>query len=147
MNDFTSAYTVDQDPQAVFDAINDVRSWWTGDIDGPTDQLGGKFAYRYGDIHFSEQKVIELLTGKRVVWETSDADLSFAHPSDEWKGTIVAFEIEPVGTRTKLTFTHIGLVDGFECYEACSNGWGFFVNTSLRRLITTGEGPTPPPWA
>lgn len=26
-------------------------------------------------------------------------------------------------------------------------GWSFFVNGSLGRLITTGEGPVSPPWA
>jgi MFS family permease len=30
---------------------------------------------------------------------------------------------------------------------ACSSAWGFYVNTSLKRLIATGEGPAQPPWA
>jgi hypothetical protein len=32
------------------------------------------------------------------------------------------------------------LVPEFECFEACSSAWGFYVNGSLKRLITAGEG-------
>jgi hypothetical protein len=34
----------------------------------------------------------------------------------------------------------VGLVPAFECFEACSRGWSFFVGESLRQLITTGKG-------
>jgi hypothetical protein len=31
-------------------------------------------------------------------------------------------------------------VPAVECYKACSGGWTFYVNESLRKLITTGKG-------
>jgi hypothetical protein len=39
MSSFAATFTVDQTPDAVFAAIVDVRSWWTGDIDGAAEQL------------------------------------------------------------------------------------------------------------
>ena len=33
-----------------------------------------------------------------------------------------------------------GLVPEYECFNVCSNAWGFYVKTSLRSLITTGKG-------
>jgi len=39
-----------------------------------------------------------------------------------------------------LTFTHVGLVPEYECFEVCSDGWGTYVGQSLRALITTGKG-------
>jgi hypothetical protein len=38
--DFTLAILVDKSPKEAFDAINNVRGWWPGDIEGRTDRLG-----------------------------------------------------------------------------------------------------------
>ncbi len=137
---FTTSFLVDQSADEVFDAINDVRGWWSGDIDGETDKLGAVFEYRYQNLHRSVQKITELVPGKKVVWHIVDAHLGFAGKKDEWKGTDVVFEISRKGDKTELRFTHVGLVPAFECYGACSGGWGLYVDESLRGLITKGQG-------
>jgi Activator of Hsp90 ATPase homolog 1-like protein len=137
---FTTSFTVDQSAQEVFRAINDVRAWWSGEIDGPTDELGATFTYRYKDVHKSTQKITELVPGKKVVWHVTEATLNFVKDKDEWNGTEVVFEIGAKDGRTELRFTHVGLVPAFECYGGCSGAWGFYVNESLRSLITTGKG-------
>jgi hypothetical protein len=137
---FTAAFTVDQSPAEVFGAINDVRGWWSGEIEGPTDGLGEEFTYRYEDIHLSKQKIIELTSAKRVAWHVVDSYLSFAEDTTEWTGTDITFDITSRAGKTEVRFTHVGLVPQIECFENCSNAWSFYINGSLRDLITKGTG-------
>ena len=140
----TVAFSVTQSPQQVFDAINNVRGWWTGDIEGRTDKLGETFTYRYKDFHRSTHKITELVPGKKIVWETTDASLDSFKDKAEWIGTRVVFDIAAKGNQTEVVFTHVGLVPRFHCYGDCSGAWGFFVGESLPSLIATGHGKRPP---
>ncbi len=138
---YTTSFLVDQTPQEVFAAINNVREWWTGEIDGNTDKLGDEFTYRYENAHRSTHKVTELVPGKKVVWNTTDSQISFVKNKAEWKGTDILFEIARKGNQTELRFTHVGLVPAIQCYGDCSGAWGFYINECLRSLITTGKAP------
>ena len=137
---YTISYTVDRSPQEVFDAINNVRGWWSGEIDGRTDKLGAEFTYRYQNLHRTTQKITELVRGKKVVWHIVDSHIDFVENKAEWNGTDVVFEIVKQGAKTELRFTHVGLVSAIECYGKCAAAWGFYINESLRNLITTGKG-------
>ncbi len=143
--DYTLAFTVDQTPQEAFRAINDVRGWWSGEVEGDTSQLGGEFSYRVAGVHYSKQKITESVPGKKVAWHVTDAQLEFVKDKSEWKGTDIVFEIAKQGAKTEVRFTHKGLASAFECYTNCSNAWGMLVNGNLRKLIATGK-PQPSPW-
>ena len=136
--DFTTTILVDQTPEEAFNAINNVRGWWTGEpgVEGNTDKPGDEFTYRYQDIHYSKQKVTELIPGKKVVWLVTDSKLNFTKDKSEWTGTKISFEIAKKGDKTEIRFTHIGLVSEIECYRDCSNAWSFYINNSLRNFIT-----------
>jgi len=136
----STTFLVDQTPEEVFAAINNVRAWWSGQIDGRTAKLGDEFTYRYKDIHYSKQRLTEFIPGKKVVWDVLDSHLSFVKDKTEWNGTKVAFEVSKKGAKTEVQFTHIGLAPDHECFNACSDAWGFYVRGSLRDLIATGKG-------
>jgi Activator of Hsp90 ATPase homolog 1-like protein len=137
---FTATFTVEQTPEEAFAAINNVRGWWSGAIDGSTDKRGDEWTYRYKDVHYSKHKITEFVPGKKVVWLVLDGYLSFVEDKTEWTGTTITFEIAKKGDKTEVRFTHVGLVPDYECYNACSNAWGSYINGSLRSLITTGKG-------
>jgi len=139
MNDFTTSFSVDQTPEEAYAAINNVRRWWTGDIEGSTDELGDEFTYRYEDIHYSKQKVMQLIVGRKVAWLVLDSKLNFTKDKSEWTGTEITFDIARKGDKTEVSFTHRGLVPEFECFDDCSSAWGSYINSSLRNLITTGK--------
>jgi len=142
--DFTTNILVDQTPQEAFNIINNVRGWWTGEpgVDGNTDKLGDEFTYRYGNIHYSKQKVTELIPGKKVVWLVTDSELNFIKNKSEWTGTKIIFEIAKKGDKTEVRFTHVGLVPEIECYGDCSNAWSSYIKNSLRNFITKDKVQT-----
>ncbi len=136
----THSFTVHQTPKEAFDAINNVRGWWSGNLEGVTDKLGGEFAYRYKDMHYSRQKITQFIPGKKVVWTVLDSYLSFIGDKTEWNGTQVIFEIAPKNGRTEVRFTHQGLTSQVECFGACNDAWGSYIKGSLKNLITRGKG-------
>ncbi len=137
---FTVSILVEATPEAVFAAVNDVRGWWSGTIEGRTDKLGAEFDYRYKDIHRSTQTITEFVPNKKIVWRVSKSHLQFVKDKAEWDGTEIVFEIGKKNGRTELRFTHVGLLPEVECYGDCSGAWGFLMNDSLRGLIESGRG-------
>ena len=142
--DYTTSFTVSQFPEEVFDAINNVRGWWSEEIDGSTDKLGAELKFHYKELHRNFQKITALVPGKKVVWHVLDSHNSFVKDKTEWKGIFIVFEITNKDDKTELRFTHVGLAPAFECYGDCSGAWGFYINDSLRSLITTGKGQPNP---
>jgi hypothetical protein len=141
---YTTAFTVAQTPAEVFAAINNVRAWWSGQIDGPTDAPNATFTYRYSDVHRSVQRIIEFTPDRRVVWHVVDGYLAFAEDKSEWTDTDIIFDITTGDAGTELRFTHAGLDPDFECFDVCTNAWRFYIRTSLRDSIAAGAGrPNP----
>jgi hypothetical protein len=136
---FSTSFTVDQTPEQVFAAINNVRGWWSGEITGDTSKLGDEFTYRYKSFHMSRQKITELVPGRKVVWRVTGAELTSFGNKSEWVGTDIVFEVARKGGKTELRFTHVGLVPAFQCYGDCSGAWGELVGGNLRKLIETGK--------
>ena len=91
-------------------------------------------------VHDTTQRITEWVPGKKVVWHVVDSHINFVKDRTEWNGTDIVFEIARKKGKTELRFTHVGLVPAFECYGGCSGAWGFYINDSLRSLITTGKG-------
>jgi hypothetical protein len=141
--DFTVSFLVDQTPTKAFNAINNVHGWWTENLQGNSQKLNDEFEVRFGDVHYSKQKLIEVIPYKKVVWLITDSVLNFIKNKNEWTNSKVSFEITEQNDKTQVRFTHLGLVPANECYSDCSNAWGYYVN-SLRSLITTGKGQPEP---
>jgi len=137
---FTTTILVDQNPEEVFKAINNVRGWWSQEIDGNTASLNDEFTYRYQDVHQCKMRLVEVDYGKKVVWLVVDNYFNFTNDKSEWTGDKIIFDISEQDNKTMLRFTHKGLVPEYECYTACVNGWSQYIQKSLKNLITTGNG-------
>ncbi|MGC4036316.1 MAG: SRPBCC domain-containing protein [Chitinophagaceae bacterium] len=137
---FTVSFLADKSPIEIFNAINNVRGWWTENLEGSSEKEGDEFSVRFGDIHFSKQQLIEVIPGKKVVWLVTDSRLNFIKDQSEWTNMTIVFDISKEGTLNKVQFTQMGLVPQVECYGPCSNAWTEYIQGSLQSLVKTGKG-------
>jgi Activator of Hsp90 ATPase homolog 1-like protein len=142
--DFSVTLVTHQTPHQVFQAIRNVPNWWSGYFSehfaGNFENLHDEFTFHAGDgAHYSKQKLIEVISDKKIVWLITESELSFLENKEEWTGTKVIFEISKKGDQTEMTFTHEGLNPEKECYDSCSPAWTQYLQNKLLPLITTGQ--------
>ena len=138
--DFTTMCIVDQTPHEAFNAITNVRGWWSEEIEGQTAKLNDEFSYHYEDVHYCQVRLIEVIPDQKVVWLIKYNYFKFTKDRSEWTGTTVSFDITQKDHKTQIRMTHHGLVPEYECYDICSNAWTHYIQDSLKDLITTGKG-------
>ena len=141
---FTATIEVSKSPQDVFKCLKEVPKWWSRDFEGNSKKLNDEFIINHPNQHYSKQKLIEVVPGKKVVWLVTDSRLNFLKDKTEWTNMKIVFEIAEKGKQTEVRFTQLGLLPEIECYNACSNAWTDYVQNSLRNLIDTGKGQPSP---
>ena len=138
--DFSTSFVVDNSPAEVYNAVNNVRGWWSENIEGATDQVNGEWLYQYKDVHICKIKVIEMIPNQKVVWKVLNNYFNFTEDKSEWTGDTIIFNISEQQGKTQLRVTQEGLVPDYECYDICSTAWTSYIQGSLKNLITTGKG-------
>lgn len=131
---------------AALSTLEGTKGWWTHFCkvsDGPQPVWTFDFP---GSGFFAVMKVINSEPPRVLEWECVDSMHHVKtgyHDLRDWIGTTIRFEIRDLGDDTsQLVFTHFRLNE-LECIEACSSGWSFFLNESLRGYLEKGEGK---PW-
>jgi len=137
---FSTTFAVDRTPETFFDAVLDVRGWWSKTLTGRSEKPGDVFTYEVPGVHRATIEVTEVVPCELVVWRVLDARLTLVDDRTEWNGTTIRFEITRRTDTTELRFTHVGLTPAFECFDACRKGWSFYIDTSLHDLIATSTG-------
>jgi len=130
---------VNASPAEAMKKISQVNLWWRKDFLDTAEKLNDKFTVPFGEPSFVDFVVSEFVPDKKVVWKVTDCYLPWFNDKKEWNNTEVIFELSKEDGKTKIDFTHIGLVPGIECYDVCEKGWNGHINT-LEKFINEGKG-------
>jgi hypothetical protein len=144
MKGYSTSINVASAPNDVFKNITDVSNWWVrlaaGVVtvfEGKSSNLNDEFILRHSDIHYSKHKLTEVVPGEKVVWLVTGSRLAWIKENkEEWTGTKMIFEIIPDVEKTRVIFTHEGLVPQLECYEHCVHFWDRVIGEWLFNFIT-----------
>ena len=131
---YTTTLLVEQTAKETFNAITNVRGWWSEGLEGNSQKLNDEFIYEHKPYHRSRQKLIEVVSDKKIVWLVTESKLSFLDEPSEWIGTKICFEIFNEGVKNRITFTHKGLVPKIECYKSCTSAWTQYMEKLAGKL-------------
>jgi hypothetical protein len=126
-------------PYAAMEKISRVDLWWKKDYSGSAAQLNDKFTVPFGIVNghrsFVDFLVSEYIAGHKIVWKVVDCNLPMFKDDKEWLNTEIVFALSRDENKTRIDFTHLGLVPTTECYAICEKGWDGHVTKSLAGLL------------
>lgn len=136
---FTYQIISSKTPESIFELLLNVDQWWSGlyeeTIKGKSHHLNDEFTFEAGQgMHYSKQKLVELVPNKKIVWLVTESKLTFLSDAGEWTNSKLLFDISKENNKTIVTFTHDGLTPQIECYDQCSSGWTGYLNNLKKKL-------------
>jgi hypothetical protein len=136
---FTYGFQSSKTPEEIFDILLHIDQWWSGQygetIAGASHKVNDEFSFEAGGgMHYSKQRMTELVPNQRVAWEVSESKLTFLNEPAEWVGTLISFDISKARDKTNIVFTHRGLVPELECYGSCSTGWTKYLDALKSKI-------------
>ena len=137
---YTATIEVAKSAQDVFNAIKEVTKWWNKeDFEGNSSKLNDEFVINHPTLHYSKQKLIEVVPNEKIVWLVTESTLHWLQKDkNEWTNTKMIFEIITNGDKVLLRFTHEALIPEKECYAMCEKGWTMIIKDWLFHFITYG---------
>lgn len=123
-------------PEVVASALTQpthLARWWTREVEGRDGHLRLDWS---GHGWVVELDVLHEPERRRVVWHCTRSNLL---DSEAWKGSSMCFSLQPTASGTRIEFSHEDYPDS-PCQPMCERGWAFFLGTSLKRYLETGQG-------
>ncbi|KQS92557.1 SRPBCC domain-containing protein [Chryseobacterium sp. Leaf394] len=136
---FSYSFSTSKSPEEVYEILINPKNWWIGlhneIITGKSENVNDEFSFSAGNgAYNSVQKLEEIILNEKIIWEVIESNLTFLKETDEWTGTKISFGISKENDKTKITFTHDGLIPEFECYAGCTGAWSQYLENLDQKL-------------
>ena len=133
MIDIVHRISINASAEKVFLAVSTVdglKGWYTTQVDGVS-QEGKQLIFRFPE-NGPVMEVLELMPNEFVKWKCIDG-------VDDWKNTILTFEMENQDGATELYFAQSGWEEQSNFFAHCNTKWALFM-LSLKEFCESGEG-------
>ena len=127
------------------DAFNAVASeldkWW-GKVDNPASKKGDEFTISFGKTKW-KFLITEFSPYNQIYWKCIEAEHvveGLSNIKEEWLDTELVWTFRKNGDELEVSFVHKGLTPELNCYNICESGWNYFISTSLKNYLETGQG-------
>ena len=133
MTDIVHRININASSEKVFQAVSTVdglKGWWTSHVEGQS-QEGKQLTFRFPDSG-PVMEVLELTPNEFVKWKCVDG-------VDDWKNTIITFELEDQEGKTDLFFAQSGWEEQSSFFALCNTKWAVFM-LSLKEFCESGQG-------
>jgi Activator of Hsp90 ATPase homolog 1-like protein len=140
--EYTNRISTSANKEDGFYAItNNLDKWW-GKTDNSTSKIGDEFSIFFGDTEW-RFKIKEYVPFEKITWLCIKANHVHGNLADiekEWLNTELHWNFIDKNGETEISFTHKGLAPVLNCFDVCKSGWDYFISTSLKNYLETGEG-------
>lgn len=133
---YTQEVKIIANKQRVFDALSKQMELWWGKVDQTIKGVGDEFSVFFGKAYWTFQ-IVEFEENDSMAWKVIDGQPEF---NNEWVGTLLLWQLKEDEGKVIVSFTHLGLVPEFDCYDICAPTWDMFITKSLKQFVETGKG-------
>ena len=120
---------------------SELDKWW-GKVDNPVSKKGDEFSISFGKTSW-RFLITEFSQHDKITWKCIEASHyvnGLTDINEEWLHTELIWTFRKNGDYVEVSFVHKGLTPQLNCYNICEAGWNFFISTSLKNYLETGQG-------
>ncbi|MCC4589419.1 SRPBCC domain-containing protein [Xanthomonas sp. NCPPB 1067] len=123
-------------PEVVSAALSEpaqLGRWWTREVRQVEDRVCLGWSGHGWQV---ELRIDEDADHRQVCWRCARSNML---DTDAWEGTVLRFDLISTSEGTQVEFVQSGYRDS-PCFDTCVQGWRFFLGSSLKRYVETGQG-------
>ena len=124
-----------------FNAIaSELDKWW-GKVDNQVTNAGDEFSILFGKTKW-RFLVTEFSRTTKISWNCIKAKHfvgGFTNIEEEWLNTELFWNFKKNNGYVEVLLEHNWLTSSLNCYDNCESDWNFFISTSSKNYLETGQ--------
>lgn len=139
---YKKSVPVKTNQENAFNAVSrEIDKWW-GKVDNPVSKVGNEFSIFFGKTVW-RFLITEFSPYDKITWKCIKAEhyhQGLTNIKEEWLNNELYWNFKKNDDFVEISLLHKGLTPDLNCYNVCELAWDFFIPTSLKSYLETGQG-------